>query len=345
MQIIKLMNMRNKILLLLILVTSFSSAQWSVEAGMGGHLVDDQRGSVLDDNFNHYNGTLRYMANRKIGLGLNYGHDNLSFVNGTDLKYNRLNLKVYSDILDIVDLDNSSVALLGSFGPGVSSFRQKRPDNGIPTEYSFNLSGGAAAIFNLGGNWGLKFDWTTTAHFGQEYSLDYSKESCDGITSLIHNFSGGLVYYMGKKRDFERRRTVADTIYMEPQVFEKTTRQIYVVQNKRTCECDCIDYVYFDFGKTDINEKGQLNVIEKVSDCLTASKKIVLKGFACSVYGTPERNYELAKLRVKEVKEHLISIGIQENQIEEKVIGNDWDRRSDTARKFARRVEISVVDK
>lgn len=131
-------------------------------------------------------------------------------------------------------------------------------------------------------------------------------------TTNIFNINIGVVISLNHSKehaDWYLEPIQKDTILLKPTIIDKTVtqRQMYMVNP------NIVEYVFFD-NDSYIVDKDGLNAIVKSADKLTTSKVITVIGYA-SPPASDEYNLKLSKNRALAVVDKLLSIGIQEHQI------------------------------
>jgi len=330
--------------------------KWAVEAEIGGNRVNDESASSISGGL-HFGLGLRYNLNETVGLGLTAGFDTEDLRNDflglqTELEYFRFNVEGYIDALNIVDLNNQYFTVLFHGGPGISFI----DTNNAYSETLMNVRGGITLLFKLTDRLALKGDFSTTANLNQSFGLDgFDPNSNVGITSTLHNYSAGLVFYLGKKnKKDDKRKTHADW-YEKPAPLPTeitNTFPTYVtneVVNETTVErpCECSEsfseYVFFDHDENIIKGTG-LNAIFKTYRALVDNPnlKLTIKGYASPTNSSDEYNLRLSERRADELLEKFVAMGISEDRIKTGSYGKDRKYDTKYVHDVARRVELLV---
>lgn len=313
---------------------------WSFELGVGTHALADE---YVDHQSNslHFDGVIRKMLNNRFGLGLYGGFDRIDTYNVKDgsvgrVDYGRLHLEGVISVFDALELKHGKFNMLVHGGFGAT----KMDDNYFPS-----LSGGLTALKNLGKRWAIKADISTTAQFNQRYGFDGRQRLTNvGINSFVTNFTGGLVYYFGKKekKQLDFSNDEPNVVYIDRTV----TNSPVVVQNVTKVvkmEKGLFENVYFENDKYEILIQA-LNAIEKAAHYQTSTKgsKVYVRASASPTYNSTTKEYDLtlSENRANAVVGKLLSIGVKMDDIVVEFIGRDTSR--ETVHEFARRVRIEV---
>ena len=355
-------------LLLFMLVSLTASAQydrWAVGADFGVHAVGDQS-ALVTDAFNHYGLTARYSINPTVSVGLSGGFDNLTLedLSGdvTETNYARINAEAFIDIFDILDLQNNTVTLLGHGGPGYSFIRNSgRFTPSImpldPEKFSgykddvFNITGGLTALVKINSSLAASLGYRTTANITQDRTLDgYMPIANADINSTVTNFTVGLTFYFGKKNSkYEHADwyVAPDPVYSNTYITTNNITREYVRNiSESKCDCDAIEFVFFDHDKHKIKEEG-LNAITKAYTYLDIDKnaQLYIRSFASATSSSDAYNKELASKRGNVVYEKLESMGADMNRVSVFTIGKDFSWADESIHDVARRVELVIIKK
>lgn len=352
-----------KVLLLLVAVLTMSAAQgqeykrWSLEGNFGMHAVGDESATVRD-NYNHFDGVLKYNVNRTVALGASYGKDNLSLFNYdggyVNTEYNRYNMEMFVDIFDVLDLQNNFITVIGHGGGGISTIDAHETDY---YQSVFNMRGGLSLLFKLHRNVALKFDASTTVNISQDKTLDgFYDISNAGINSTVDNATVGVVLYLGKKGRSGKKLQHADWSVKEPEktivkIIERTPVINKTDQYTVNLNYVPVEFVYFENDLPKVGQEGEdaigiqgLNAIEKMATFLKKNPdaNIELTGSASPTKSTTsEYDTDLSERRVNTVKDRLVKLGVSPSRIGIGFIGK-FDER-DNLHEFARRVSMFIV--
>jgi outer membrane protein OmpA-like peptidoglycan-associated protein len=345
------------IVVLLLTFTGFGQqeySRWAVGAEFGVHSVSDES-AIVTDPYNHFGLDVRYNVNEIVGVGLDFGHDNLSLksIDGenSNVDFSRLNAKATISVFELLRLRHDNVNVLFSGGPGMS--RLNHTDSDFKDDV-FNISGGVDVVVRLGNSFAAKAGYTSTAQIAQNQTIDnIYKLSNAGISSVVDNLSVGLTFYPKSKKQREGKVPHADFYTPAPvipvvnhitQVTE--VKEITVVKEvpvKAECNCRVQEFVFFNHDKYDIKDEA-LNAITKVYTFLSENDDAVVKiyGFASDTQSSAEYNKELSAKRGSEISARLIEMGISQSRIEVYPEGKDYDLSKEFVHELARRVELIV---
>ncbi len=373
------------LILVLIFATSTMFAQtewnrWAISAEYGMHDVSDESAILLDDLSNHsltdghhYGLTVRYNFNPKFGLGIVGGFDNIALEdfnhNPVDLDYARLNLEMYLNFFQLLDLQNNVFTLIGHGGPGISlidgeyHYIKKQPkytEEGVGVNYSQsvgNFSGGLTGLFKITRWAAITLDWTSTGNWNQDRTIDgYMPVSNEGINSVVHNYSVGLTFYLGKKGKDGNKRQHADWIIpvdVVPVVNNYITNTSPIITETHT-QVEIVkvavyhqEYVFFDHDKYDFRD-SELNAIFKAFTELNENPtyKLVIKAFASPTSSTEEYNLVLSQKRASVIIDKFLAMGIAPSRLSSESFGKDHDYDDEqSVYDAARRVELIMIRK
>jgi len=196
-----------KFLLLLIMVGAASlTAQdynrLSIGLDMGVNAVGDQSATLVDAA-NYFGATVRYAANPITSFALTAGWSNLNLIGlegqTVATNYGRISGEMYVDIFNILQLSNNGFTMLVHGGGGFSRISTANL-NPSYQDNMFSATAGVTGLVKLSRTVALSATYRNTANITQDRSLDgvTSIENA-GVNSTVGTFSGGIVYYLGKK--------------------------------------------------------------------------------------------------------------------------------------------------
>lgn len=374
--------MRKLILVLvLIFATSTMFAQtewnrWAISAEYGMHDVSDESAILLDDLDNqsltdghHYGLEVRYNFNPKFGLGLSGGFDNIALEdfehNPVEMDYGRLNLEMYVNLFQILDLQNNVFTIIAHGGPGISWINSdyvyyKKPKAEYLYDEAYNATvgnfgGGLRGLFKVTRWMALYVDWTSTGNFNQKMTMDgYMPISNDGINSVVHNYSIGATFYLGKKDKDGNKRQHADWIIpvtAVPVVNNYVTNTSPIVtETTKVIEKVAVyhdEYVFFDHDEYTFRD-SELNAIFKVFTELSENPSYTLeiRAFASPTSSTEDYNMVLSQKRASIIKDKFLAMHIAPNRIKTESFGKDhYYDDEQSVFDAARRVELIVIRK
>jgi len=355
--------MRNLVFLFMLVSFSLSAQydRWAFGAELGVHAVGDQSALVTDAH-NHFGLSARYSINPTVSVGLTAGFDNLTLqdlegvVGETD--YGRISAEGFIDVFDVLDLQNNVFTLLFHGGPGMSFIAIDNDDwqRFLPsyTDEVFSLTGGLTGMVKISKTFAATLDYRTTANITQDYTLDgYIPIANADVNSTVTNFSIGLTIYPGKKKDGEKQEH-ADWYVAPSPVYTNTyvtnvnhvTREYVRNVTESSCECEVVEFVFFDHDKYKIKEQS-LNAITKVFDYLNENKnaELWIKGFASATSSSAEYNKTLSRKRAKAIYDKLEAMGTDMNRVSVSSEGKDYEWADESIHDVARRVELIITKK
>jgi len=344
------------VLVIMISLTAFGQdfTKWAIGAEFGVHSVSDES-AIVTDPYNNFGLDVRYNVNEIVGLGVEFGHDNLSLesIDGvnSNVDFNRLHAKATVSVFELLRLRHDNVNLLFNGGPGVSRINHTDSDD---KEDVFSVSGGVDLVVRLGNQFALKGGYNSTAQIAQDRTIDniYPLDNA-GVSSVVDNLTLGLTFYPKNKKARENKIPHADFYTPEPvvpvvnNITEVTeVKEITVVKEvpvKAECNCRIQEFVFFDHDKSDVKESA-LNAITKVYTYLNENEDAVLKiyGFASPTQSSAEYNKLLSAKRGAEISKRLEKMGISQDRIEIYPEGKDYDLDEYYVHDIARRVELIV---
>lgn len=375
--------MRKLILILvLIFATSIMFGQteynkWAISAEYGMHDVSDESAILLDNLDNHdltdghhYGLGIRYNFNPKFGLGLKGAFDNIALEdfnhNPVELNYARVNLEMYINLFQVFDLQNKYFTMIAHGGPGVSWIDSeyiisKLPRDGFEYGEAYkqtvgNFGGGVTALFKITRWMAIYADWTSTGNWNEDRTIDgYLPISNDGVNSVVHNYSVGLTFYLGKKDKDDNRKEHADWVipvevipvvntYITNPV---TVNEVLVPVVATECNCEYHqEYVFFDHDLYEFRD-SELNAIFKVYTELVENPTftLVIKGWASPTESSAEYNQSLSQKRSSVLLDKFLAMGISPDRLSTESFGKDYDYDEKQVHDVARRVELIVVRK
>ena len=325
--------------------------RWALEAEIGGNRINDEASASKTGGL-HLGLGLRYSFNEIVSAGLTVSFDteelsNDFTYNSTDFKYFRANVEGYIDAFNILDLNNQFMTVLFHGGPGVSLIKT---DNDYD-QTLMNVRGGLTALFKFNERLAFKADFSTTANLNQSNSLDgFDANTNVGITSTLHNFSAGLVFYLDKKKerhaDWSEKEEVADITNIT-NVTNPVTEITKEITIEKVCECNTepvSEYVFFDHDEYVIRAT-ELNAIYKAFASLdeNADYRLDIRGFASPTSSSSEYNQTLSENRTNALKVKLVEMGLDESRITTSSYGKDLDRSNEVVYDIARRVELLII--
>lgn len=173
----------------------------SVEAG--SHAVGDQS-AVATESFGSVGAILRYEINPVTSAGISAGWDNLSLTSiggeQVETNYGRIHAELFVDMFEILQLSNNAFTILIHGGPGfsrisTSSLNPSYQDN------IFSATAGVIAITQITSRFGISLSYRNTANITQKNTLDgLYPISNTSVNSTVSNFSAGLVYKLGTRK-------------------------------------------------------------------------------------------------------------------------------------------------
>lgn len=341
-------KMRNFILLLTLVSFTFASAQYekiALGVEFGVHAVGDESATVTD-MFNHYGVSARYSLSDRFSVGLSGGFDNLTLRNHVgevvETNYSRINAEGTIELFDMLHLYSKRVTLLGHAGPGISFIR-----NDVFNENTFNLSGGLTFLVKLTQNFAAKADYSGTVNINHDRTLDgWTEITNAGINSTVSNLSVGLVFYPGKKKKEHADWYVApEPVYTYNEVVNNYITREYVRNiTENSCNCDAVEFVFFDHDKDDLKETG-LNAITKAYNYLdnNPTAKLYIRGFASATKSSNEYNIDLARRRGGAVYNKLQQMGADMDRVSVSTIGKDFNWAKEITHDVSRRVELIIT--
>ena len=342
---------KNLIVIIILSIGFNSSAQyktWSLEASYGANNISDQSAVIRSNEYlSHFEGLVRHNFSPTFGVGayLGYSSLNLSDFNSNpiDVDFFRGNISAIIDVFDIVDMRNDTFTILAHSGPGVSYI-----DNGLDDQYMFNLSSGITGLFKLSNNVALKIDYTLTAQFDQNKTLDgvFTTRNTQS-NSFVNNLSVGVAFYLNNKAEDEVHadwyvpEKSADTVYVKTETVIK--ERVLVAPTEVVSEKDTYiinENVFFDHDSDVINESG-LNALAKAIEIVNDDNEILLIGYASATESSDEYNLELSKRRAENVKRKLVLGGANPDRIKIEFRGKDYSK-TEEVHDLARTVKIIV---
>lgn len=311
----------------MLFATTILSAQYNkmtFEGGWGTSTIADEN-ALLENDFSHYNATITYSFTNKFGLGIYVGQDNLNFIEGQDIDYQRVSLEAVLNGMNLFDFHNRTLNILAHGGIGMS--RLNTSEGLYRNENMGVVTGGLTLVARISDPINLKLDYSLSGNFGQERTLDGRLPiTNEQFNSLVNNFSVGLIWNIGRDKEhinWKKNPKVVDTVYvfneLQPVIIDRTvTNNIYEDRKVKK------ESVYFDYDSDVFTDGTQaLDNIDRAADRLTGNTKIYLYGYASPENGTGNPNYnnELAQRRLDKVVSYLISTGVMKSQIVDKVVG------------------------
>lgn len=194
--------------------------QIAIEIGFGAQSYG--QGGALTNNFNHFDGVVRFNLNKGFGLGIYTGYSDMLFDNieGEPVKfgYTRLDFEGVMDTFRVLGLKNNFFTMLLHGGLGISSISVKEKmalgkfmiNNNYNKLYP-NVSNGVTGLFQINGSMAIKMDWTSTILLGQKQLKNASDVTNGSINTALNNFTIGLVLYPSEDRDKRNRIKIAST--------------------------------------------------------------------------------------------------------------------------------------
>ena len=363
--------MKKLILILVLVFASLSMVgqaeynKWAVSVEYGSHNVSDESAILLDkvtehdiSDGHHYGLSVRYNFNPIFGVGLVGGFDNLALEtfehDAVALDYGRLNVEIFINWFQLFDLQNNIFTMIGHGGPGVGFIRT---DNDYNTTIG-NVSGGLTGLFKATDWLGVYLDWTSTGNFSQGRTLDGEFVSTNtGINSVIHNYSIGLAFYLGKKDKDGKRKRHADWVVpvaVVPVVNNYITNPVTVIT--KVVEVPTIvatphnhhdEYIFFDYDSSDFRD-SELNALFKVTTELENNPEftVVIKSYASPTDSSEDYNKVLSDKRASVILDKLRALQIDRDRISIESFGKDHEVDGEkSVFDTARRVELIVVRK
>lgn len=337
----------------LITFTNFGQyRKWAIGGEFGAHSVSDES-AIATDPYNHWGVDVRYNVNEIVGVGLEYGKDNLALESVTgersNLDFTRVHAKATLSVFELLRLPHRNFNVLFNGGPGVS--RTNYNDTGSDyDQYMFSVSGGVAAIVRLNSFLAAKLAYTSTAQFSQDRTLDNIYDlSTAGVSSVVDNATVGLIFHPRTKKnkefvhaDWYSPAPVVPVVNNITEVTEvrEITNEVAVPAE---CNCKIREFVFFDHDKYNVREEA-LNAITKVYTYLSENEDAVLKiyGFASPTQSSAEYNKELSRKRGNEIKVRLGEMGISPDRVVVVPEGKDYKLTKEMMHDIARRVELIV---
>jgi outer membrane protein OmpA-like peptidoglycan-associated protein len=350
----KELKMKKYILLLsMFLVTTIMVSQefnkWAFDIEGGIHSVNDE--SAVDINTKYYVGAgLRYNFNPTFGLGIRAGYDDLDLRSlesiDVNAKVTRLNLDATVNIFRILDLYSENFTILAHGGPGVAFINDSYKETVV------NAQGGLTGLVKLSRNLALKAGYTLAANISQSQTLDgqYANNNY-GITSTIHNFSAGLVFYAGKAKEkkehadwYQYPEAAPTVINNNPTTIVKET---ITIKEEAVCNCDQgtqSEFVFFDHDKFVIKDT-ELNAIYKAFAQLNdnPSYTLVIRGFASPTASSIYYNQVLSQNRSEALRKKYELMGLDMSRVTVESYGKDLIKENTYVHDAARRVELIIV--
>lgn len=332
---------------LMISTNVFAQRSWSVELGAGNHSIVDQWADQTNTWW-HLDAVIRKQFNKRMGLGLYMGYDNLDLQNFETLeisntKYSRASLEAVLNLFEFAHLNSKWFTLLGHVGPGISWINTKNDEQWVP-----NLSGGITGLIKLSNNFDLKADWSTTAQLNQDISLDGTESLTNvGINGFVNNMTIGIVAYVGKGKHNKKEHHDWETINYERVTDTIIINNSKVVNNKpivnnyvtNECKCNYEEYIFFRNDEFTIEQSGY-NAILKIANKLKPEEKIELTGYA-SPPASDEYNQQLSDNRCQTIRNLFVSLGIDSNRIINTAMG-EIDTHDSKNVELSRRVRIQI---
>ena len=326
--------------------------QWAIGAEFGAHSVSDES-AISTDPYNHFGLDVRYNVNEIVGVGLDFGKDNLALESVTgemsNMNFTRLHAKATISVFELLRLPHRNFNMLFSGGPGVSRMGDENVDY---TQNMFSVSGGVTAMARLNDLFAAKLSYTSTAQIAQDRTLDNIYDlTTSGISSVVDNVSAGIVFHPRSKKnkgkvhaDWYSPAPVVPVVNNITQVTEvrEITKEV-AVPVPADCKCKIREFVFFDHDKHFVKEEA-LNAITKVYTYLAENEDAVVKiyGFASPTQSSAEYNRELSAKRGDEIARRLEKMGISPKRIEIYPEGKDYDLNEEYIHDIARRVEMIV---
>ena len=339
---------------LLISLTTFAQdySRWAIGAKLGAHSVSDES-AIVTDPYNHYGFDVRYNVNEIVGVGVDFGHDNLSLesIDGitSNVDFTRLHAKATLSVFELLRLPHKNMNVLFNGGPGFSRLNHTDSDD---TQDVFSISGGMEVIFRVGKYFNVNAGYTSTAQVAQDKTIDnIYKLNNSGISSVVDNLTVGVTFYPRSKKtnelvhaDWYSPEPVIPVINNITEVTEvrEITKEVQVPVPAE-CNCKFQEFVFFAHDKYDIRKEA-LNAITKTYTYLSENEDAKLKiyGFASPTASSAEYNKALSEKRGNEVKSKLVQMGIASNRIEVVPEGKDFKYEAEHMHDVARRVELIV---
>lgn len=353
------MLLMKKLLIIMVLLMGVSMhsqdfKNWSLELEYGNHYLNDRSAQSVQsfgETFTQIGILSRYNFNRTVGLGVKYNFNHLRLIahDGTELSgdTNRLSLEAYVDLWDVVTLDKVSQywTLLGHIGPGVIW---------VQDETVATMNGGLTLLRKISPHFAAKLDYSLTGLINQKRTWDgLYKATAEGITSQIHSFSLGLVWYPAVKKRKRDLPEHADWYMPETLCPADTTIVNNYVKNitqvtkviKEGYKPIYREFVFFDHDKSKIR-KSELNAIYQTYITLVGNpkRKVKVIGWASNTSSSAEYNQKLSEKRCEKVIIKLLDMGLSHKQILIDPNGKDYHLDDENVHDLARRVELLIIE-
>lgn len=337
--------MKNFNLILCMLVMSMSAYtqedynKFSMETEFGATKIRDAT-SVEPYNIDL---AFRYMANTLFGVKVNFNYtdiNNLHFMDNQSLQYVAAGFHGVVNFGRLLQFESftKKYTILGGIGGTYTHSGDVTNEAILHRISNFHLSAFVDNEFKLSkhifGKIGL--DVQTGVN-----SRPFIKAPSTQTTSIL-NFNIGFVFTLKNGKEhadwyLEEHIPVIDTIVMQPTIIDKT-----ITTTEYDCNCDANsdEYVFFDNDKHEVNRDGLNGIIKIASILFDNDKTVRITGFA-SPPATDKYNLELATKRCNDVKDKLISLGIEEHRIIINPIG-ETDTHDSKNFDLARRVLLEI---
>jgi len=301
-----------KLVLLALFATASLSAQnynhWSIEGDIGATKIRD----VTQVEVFNYDLGVRYMANTMFGAKLSANYTNL---NNTNVNYQSATLMGIVNAGRVMNFESFTDwwTILAGVG-GNYEYNNSNVNSDIYHRLSnFHLAGSIDNEFKLSKGVFLRagIDIVTGVNSRPFRPIENYTQ-----TTSILNFNAGVTIALGKYKEhadwyIEPKRK--DTIMLKP-----TINNYYTETKTAAIEKPFKEYVQFAYDSFVFTNGSQaLAHIKNAAESLKKAQKIYLTGYASPENRTGNINYnkELSEKRAETVKEYLVSLGIDKDNI------------------------------
>lgn len=329
------MIVKIRVLLIALLLSTVAGAQefrpWTFEFDVGAHWSEGDCSLDLQDHFTTVKGRARYNFTESFGLHISAQHSSLEYNNFGKVPFQRAAIGANANLFNIVGLQPSPVKVLVYGDVGYTRMTASGFNN---AQRLFSTSISLTPILRISDDFSLKVEATSVLNHGKHLSYDFETEVTN---TLLNSVSVGLMLHFGdgKPADWYVREHKIDTLYL------KQREEVQIITEKCVpCEIkekDIMEHVYFKHD-VDMMDKDGLNAVQQIINAWQPGEQVVIVGYASNV-GSQDYNLDLSKRRATGIRDRLIRLGVDANNIEMLYRGIDMSKGK-ADHDAARRVDL-----